>query len=68
MKITPEELAEYNKNPLAYDATLRKKYNIPEDRYYSVSQYPEKCAGNLYVDMTRNRIIHKKKISKSDQS
>lgn len=67
MKVTKEELEEYSKDPMAYDKTLRKRYNIPEDRYYSICQFPEKVAGELRIDMTRYRTIPKRKISKSDQ-
>ena len=49
------------------DREIRKKFNVSDDRYYSISTWPEKVAGNVYIDMKRYRDIPKKKISKSDQ-
>lgn len=67
MKISPELFKQYCQNPLGMDETIRSKYSIPDDKYYSVSVFPEKLAGNIYITRGMNRIVKAKKISKSNQ-
>lgn len=46
------------------DERVRNTLGIPTNRYYSIQTYPDKCAGR--VRLTGERIVHVKKISKSD--
>jgi hypothetical protein len=48
------------------DAKVRKWCNVPNNRYYTLSIWPEKLAGNVCVDNTRTRVVTTPKISKSD--
>jgi hypothetical protein len=65
-KMPPELFNKYLLNPLGCDEEVRKCLALREDRYYTVSVWPENCAGNVYE--TRNvREVKNKKISKSDQ-
>jgi hypothetical protein len=66
--MTPELLDRVNdKGLLALDDEVRKKFNIPDDRYYSVLTWPDSLAGRVWLDENRFRAAPKKKISKSDQ-
>ena len=67
MKTLPSELFnKYKENPLQYDEEVRKYCGLREDRYYTVSVWPENLAGRVY--QTNNvRVVKAKKISKSDQ-
>lgn len=67
MKLTPEQLKQYDDDPWSMEKEIRELFNIPEDRYFTVSTYPANVAGNVRVDMTRHRVVKPKKISKSDQ-
>jgi len=49
------------------DREIRNKFNIPDNRYYSVTTWPEHLQGRVFVDSKRVRDIPVKKISKSDQ-
>lgn len=55
----------YSTNPVANDATVRHLLKIPENRYYTVSMWPESVAGSVYVN--REREVKRVKISKSNQ-
>ena len=66
--LTQNQLAEYLADPLAADAKVRRWAGVPEDRYYSVSVWPEQLAGRVWVNMKDYRKVAAKKISKSDQS
>lgn len=66
-QLTPEQFKEYAANPLATDEKLRKWVSVPDDRYYSVSMWPDELAGRVWVNMKDYRKVPAKKISKSDQ-
>lgn len=66
-KLTEEQLKEYLSNPNLHDSKVRKWCNIPEDRYYTVSVWPENLAGIVRVDNNRFRTVKNTKISKSSQ-
>lgn len=63
-KLTASQLTEYLVNPLQADEKVRQWCQIPEDRYYTVSIWPE--AGVVRVNNI-HRTVRAKKISKSDQ-
>lgn len=65
-KLTPDQLKEYLENLLVNDAKVRKWCDIPDDKYYSVSVWPENVTGNVWMDDRRFRTVHSSKISKSD--
>ena len=65
MKMTPELFKTYNENPLQMDAQIRAKFNIPDNRFYAVSVWPDE--GTVRIDNNRFRDIPKTKISKIDQ-
>jgi hypothetical protein len=62
-KLSKEQLDRYVKNPLD-DQWLRDYFKIPEDKYYSVSIYPE--PGFIKI-LKLSREEKNKKISKSEQ-
>lgn len=64
-KLTQVQFEEYVKDPLANDAKVRKWADVPDNRYFTVSVYPEHLAGNVFVDNNRFRVVHNVKISKS---
>lgn len=65
MKALPENLLkEYLGNPLAADEKVRKHCNLPEDKYYVVSVWPN--PGIVRITNV-SRTVKGKKISKSDQ-
>lgn len=67
-RLTEEQVKRYEADPLgAPDVELRQQFKIPDDRYYTVSVWPERCRGFIYVDLTRTRLVKARKISKSDQ-
>ena len=67
MKQLSKELFEkYEKNPIACDEEVRSYCKLREDRYYTVSVYPEHLAGRVF-ETNNTRIVKSKKISKSDQ-
>jgi hypothetical protein len=65
-RLTTEQLKQYVQNPSHMDEQVRKWCNLPEDKYYTVSTWPEEVAGNVYVTNVY-RVVKAKKISKSDQ-
>jgi hypothetical protein len=66
MKLTEEQLVEYQKDPLGKGAALvRGLFRIPETRYFSITTYPEKVRGTVMLTGVRELVV--KKISKSDQ-
>jgi hypothetical protein len=72
MKTLPKELfAKYASDPLKYDEEVRSFAEIPDNRYYNVSMWPEELAGRVYVrtptDKDKARVVKAKKVSKSDQ-
>ena len=66
-QLTPEQFAQYSADPLGMDAVVRTWGKVPEDRYYSVSTWPEHLAGRLYVNDKMFRVVKATKISKSNQ-
>ena len=68
MKILPPELFnKYRQDPIKYDNEVRQYCQIREDRYYTVSVWPEHLAGRVY--QTNNvRVVKIKKISKSESN
>lgn len=62
LTIPADLLARYLANPLGTDAEVRKRCQIPEDRYYNVAVWP--VAGRITVE--RSRAVKAHKISKSD--
>ena len=57
----------YKENPLQYDEEVRNYCKLREDRYYTVSMWPENLMGQVFE--TKNvRVVKSKKISKSDQN
>ena len=67
VRLNEELLKRYINDPMGMDEEIRKKFDIPKNRYYTISTWPEKVAGYLYIDMKRTREVSAKKISKSDQ-
>ena len=65
-RIPTDLLAKYLANPLGTDEEVRKALDLPADRYYTVSTWPEEHAGKVYV-LRLSREVKNKKISKSDQ-
>ena len=62
--ISKEDFERYVKNPLD-DQWFRDKYDISENRYYTVSMWPN--PGDLRINTSIHREVKAKKISKSDQ-
>ena len=65
-QLTKEQFEEYQRNPLMADEKVRKWANVSNDRYYSVSVWPEHLAGRVF-QTNLFRKVTVKKISKSDQ-
>jgi hypothetical protein len=65
-KLTPAQFKEYISNPLVNDSKVRSYCDIPEDKYFTVSIWPEEGI----VNETRglHRVVKTPKISKSNQS
>ncbi len=70
-KLSKEQFEEYSANPLATDEKLRVWLDLPDNRYYTVSIWPEEFAGRVFVrtptEKDKARIAKAKKVSKSDQ-
>ena len=67
-RMTEKQFKEYsNQSPAKMDETVRKWFGVPKDKYYSVSVWPEKVAGNVWLDQRRHRTVQTEKISKSNQ-
>ncbi len=64
-KMSPELFKVYENDPLHSDALIRTKFNVPDNRYYTVSVWP--TSGFIRIDNNRFRDATKSKISKSDQ-
>jgi hypothetical protein len=67
-KLTGEQFREYAADPLATDQKVRKWCNVPEDRYYTVTMWPEGQAGEVRVTTDLHRAVRAPKVSKSDQA
>jgi hypothetical protein len=57
----------YQADPAGTDDAVRQQMGIPEDRYFTVTTWPEHLAGRVFVDKTRTRVVKAQKISKSNQ-
>ena len=69
MKKLPENLFnKYKEDPYKYDYEVRNFCGIKDNKYYTVSMWPEHLAGRVYVNEHLVRIVKDKKISKSDIS
>lgn len=66
-QLTSEQFVQYQANPLGMDNAVRKWAGVPEDRYYSVSTWPEHLAGRVFVNYKGYRAVKSVKISKSNQ-
>lgn len=64
--LIPDQFKQYAANPVAMDEQVRKWCNLPEDKYYTVSMWPEERAGVVTVTNV-SRVVKAKKVSKSDQ-
>ena len=66
-QLTADQFSEYMRvPPETGDELVRKWAGVPEDRYYTVSVWPDHLAGRVFVT-SLHRIVKTKKISKSDQ-
>lgn len=66
-QLSPELYKQYLADPLGMDAAVRRAANVPDNRYYMVSTWPEERAGRVTVNTKDFRKVEAKKISKSDQ-
>ena len=71
MIVLPKDLFDkYALEPLKYDDEVREFAEVPDNRYYNVSMWPEDFAGRVFIrtptDKDKARVVTKKKISKSD--
>ena len=66
-KLTKELFEKYARDSLKYDEEVRVFANVPDDKYYTVSMWPENVAGIVMVIKKSSREVAAKKISKSDQ-
>ena len=64
-KLTSDQFAEYETNPLAADEKVRSWLDLPDNRYYTVSMMGP-TFGEVKVN-NQVRTVKSKKISKSDQ-
>lgn len=64
MRMSPALFDEFHDNPLGMDAIVRKQFQIPENRYYTVAVFPEHLKGRITVE--RERHVKATKISKSN--
>jgi hypothetical protein len=67
-KLIAEQFKEYATDPLATDDKVRKWCNLPEDRYFTVSTWPEERAGEVRVTDDLHRVVRATKVSKSNQA
>ena len=65
-QLSNEQFDEYLNNPYTSDNKVRKWASVPEDKYYSVSMWPEHLKGRVFVIPKLHRAVTAKKISKSD--
>jgi hypothetical protein len=62
-QMTAEQYKQYTENPGSSDSLVRKWFDIPDNKYYTVSHFPKQGI----VNIERHRDAPLKKISKSDQ-
>ena len=65
-RLTPEQFKQYVANPLGMDGNVRSWCDLPTDKYFSVSVWPEDRSGVVMVTNV-GRVVTAKKVSKSDQ-
>jgi hypothetical protein len=66
-QLTAEQLTSYLKDPVNVgDANVRRWCSLPDNRYYTVSVWPDESAGQVRVSEKMFRDVKVKKISKSD--
>jgi len=68
MKLSNELFARYTANPLALDSEVRKAARVPDNRYYTVTVWPEHLAGVVDINHSVTRHVAATKISKSNQT
>lgn len=66
MRMSTEMFKQYQANPLGMDAVVRNHFNVPDNRYYTVSMSAP-TEGTVTVDKKRFRTPLVHKVSKSDQ-
>jgi len=67
LKMSPDRFREYLSMGFhKSDKWIRSLFGIPNDRYYTVSTWPESLAGEVRVERHRDPPVMK--ISKSDQT
>jgi len=55
-------------DPLAADEKVRKWCGVPENRYFTVTMWPEERAGQVRETGGLHRVVRAAKISKSNQA
>lgn len=66
--MTPEMFSKFGedgKNWKNMDEAIRKTFNIPDNRYYSVTLSPSP-RGRIFIDRKRYRVMESVKLSKSN--
>jgi hypothetical protein len=64
MMMSGELFTKYEADPLGMDEEVRRRFGIPDNRYYTVAVFPQHLAGRITVE--RTRLVKTAKISKSD--
>lgn len=54
-KMSDRDFKKYEYDPREMDKFIREKYDIPQNRYYTVSMFPEKFQGIIRIDNKRTR-------------
>ncbi len=63
----PEMFRRFSSSPADrenMDAEIRAKFRVPHSRFYSVTM-PPGPPGNVFIDLTRTRVVASQKLSKS---
>lgn len=66
-KLTTEQYEEYFRDIEKGDFKVRKWCNIPDNKYYTITTWPENLRGDVFIIENSHRNPPLKKISKSDQ-
>jgi hypothetical protein len=67
-KLTDRQFKKYAAYPLATDQKVRRWFNVPKDRYYTVAMWPAERTGEVQVTTDLHREVRGPKISKSNQT
>lgn len=68
-KMDDKMFEHYKQNPLGMDDTVREHFKLPDNRYYTVSMWPEdEFAGVVRIITNSVRVVKAAKISKSNQT